>query len=96
MSQLAVERVLGRLLTDAEFRTEFLGGPASVCRDNGLELTPTELAALSRVDEHAVRPLAARLDPKIVRAMTLRLDEKPVRLGVSRSVRDRRSQRDAG
>jgi hypothetical protein len=96
MSQLAVERVLGRLVTDAEFRAEFLLEPASVCCDQGIELTPVELAALLRVDEHALQILAARLDPKIVRAMTLHLAEDDVRGSLSRTARDRRSQRGAG
>jgi hypothetical protein len=95
MSQLAVERVLGRLLTDAEFRAEFLVEPANVCRHLGLDLTPVELMALSLVDEPALQRLAARLDPKIVRAMTLRLDGRDARLSVTRSPRQRRTQRGA-
>jgi hypothetical protein len=96
MSQLAVERVLGRLLTDAEFRTAFFVRPVNVSRDLGFDLTPVELAALSCVDVGALRALAAHLDPKIVRAMTLRLDNGEGRLVWSRRARDRRSQRDAG
>jgi len=96
MSQLAVERVLGRLVTDADFRMEFFGEPASVCRDHGLDLTPVELAALVHVDERALYLLAAHLDPKIVRAVTLHLAKGEMRRGVSRSPRDRRSQRGAG
>jgi hypothetical protein len=96
MSQLAVERILGKLLTDAEFRTAFLVQPVSVSRDLGLDLTPVELAALSRVDEEALLALAAHLDPKIVRAMTLRLAERGARLSASLSPRDRRTQRGAG
>ena len=96
MSQLAVERVLGKLVTDAQFRAEFFGEPAGVCREYGLELTPVELAALRRVDETALRTLAAGLDPKIVRVMALRLEGGHGRLGLSRSARARRSQRGAG
>lgn len=96
MSQLAVERVLGKLVTDTQFRAEFFAAPAGVCRDYGLELTPVELAALRRIDEQALRTLAARLDPKIVRAMAVQLEEGDARLSLSRAVRDRRSQRGAG
>lgn len=95
MSQLAVERVLGRLLTDPEFRTEFLVQPVGVCRDQGLDLTSVELAALSRVDERALRALAAHLDPKIVRAFTLRAANGSGRSGAPQSPRDRRTQRGA-
>ncbi len=95
MSQAAVERVLGRLVTDAEFRAEFFGEPAGVCRDYGLELTPVELSALLQVDEQALKTLATRLDPKIVRAMTLRVTEGEARLTLTRPSRDRRSHRGA-
>ena len=93
MSQRAVERVLGKLVTDAQFRGEFFAQPAGVCRDYGLELTPVELAALLRVDAQALQTLAARLDPKIVRVMALRLAEGQARLSLSPHRRDRRSQR---
>lgn len=95
MSQAAVERVLGRLVTDAEFRADFFVEPAGVCRDHGLELTPVELSALLRVDEQALKTLATRLDPKIVRAMTLYLTEGEARVTLTRPSRDRRSQRGA-
>jgi len=95
MSQVAVERVLGRLVTDAEFRAEFFVEPAGVCREHGLELTPVELAALSQVDEQALTTLATRLDPKIVRAMTLRVSDGEARLTLTRPARDRRPQRGA-
>lgn len=95
MSQLAVERVLGRLVTDTDFRTEFFGEPANVCRDYGLELTPVELAALLNVDERALQMLAAHLDPKIVRARTLHLAGDKAQLGLSHPRRARRSQRGA-
>src|SRR5512135_1378970 len=93
MSQLAVERVLGRLVTDAEFRAEFFAEPAALCRDHGLELTPVELSALMQVDEQALKTLATRLDPKIVRAMTLHVTEREARLTLTRPSRERRSQR---
>jgi hypothetical protein len=93
MSQLAVERVLGRLLTDPEFRNDFLEQPVGVCRDQGLDLTPVELAALSRIDARTLRALAVHLDPKIVRAMTRHLGDGEGRVGLSRSARD--SQRGA-
>ncbi len=71
MSQRAVEGVLGRLVTDAEFRSQFFNEPDAVCRDDGADLTSAELSALVRVDPHALHSLAARLDPKIVRAVTV-------------------------
>ena len=93
MSQQTVERVLGRLITDAEFRAKFFIEPAGVCRDYGLELTPVELGALAQVEEQALIGLATRLDPKIVRAMMLRVSGGEARLTVNRPYRARRSQR---
>ncbi|HVO25106.1 MAG TPA: Os1348 family NHLP clan protein [Candidatus Margulisiibacteriota bacterium] len=96
MSQRVVEHVLGKLLTDPEFRSAFMVQPVGVSRDLGFDLTPVEIAALSHVDERALLTLAAHLDPKIVRATTLHLDNGEGRLGWPRSTRGRRSQRDAG
>jgi hypothetical protein len=95
MSQAAVERVLGRLVTDAVFRTEFFIEPVSLCRDQGFDLTHVEMAALRRLDEGALRTLGARLDPKIVRAVAVPTSETVRRLGLTRGPRYRRAQRGA-
>ena len=68
MSQRAVEAVLGRLVTDSEFRVRFFSDPAEVCRENDIVLTATEKAALLRIDVPALHRLAVTLDSKIVRA----------------------------
>ncbi len=93
MSQLAVERVLGRLVTDAEFRNEFFVEPMGICQNHGLDLTPVELAALLRLDERALQTLADRLDPKIVRAMRLQGGQGADTLDLPQPPRDRRPQR---
>lgn len=76
MSQLAVERILGRMVTDGDFRAEFFVEPIGLCRVHGFELTSVELAALLRVDPEALETLAAQLDPKIVRAASVHTDRR--------------------
>ena len=71
MSQRAVESVLGRLITDVDFRLRFFTEPARICREYTLVLTPRETAALLRVDLGALSEFAVRLDPTIVRAVSV-------------------------
>jgi hypothetical protein len=68
MSQRAVEAVLGRLITDVEFRRRFFAEPVVVCREDDILLTARETTALLQVSVQALNGLTARLDPKIVRA----------------------------
>jgi hypothetical protein len=68
MSQRVVEGLLGRLLTDEDFRHRFYLQPAATCRDGGFDLTSRELEALLGLDEADVSDFAKRLAPRIVRA----------------------------
>ena len=43
MSQVAVERVLGRLITDARFRRQAVDSFGAACLQEGYSLTTTEL-----------------------------------------------------
>lgn len=76
MSQRAVEAVLGRMITDGEFRARFCAAPLDVCRENALVLTPRETAALLRVDLVLLHEVAVRLDPQIVRAAVLKCNSE--------------------
>jgi hypothetical protein len=67
MSQKVVEGLLGRLLTDEEFRHRFYLQPAGTCRDGSFDLTSRELEALLRLDEAEVSGFAKRLAPRMVR-----------------------------
>lgn len=69
MSQRAVESILGRLITDEEFRDEFFRAPLEACRMNDWGVTPAELSALIGLDPDLLRGMAGSLDPKIVRAI---------------------------
>jgi len=68
MSQEAVERVLGRLLTDDVFRETVKETLSRFCHDQGLELTPEEHAILENVDLAIFAPVAAMLDKGIKRS----------------------------
>jgi hypothetical protein len=68
MAQRVVEILIGRLVTDEAFRSEFLGDPDVVLRDlrnRGLELSPTEIAALVATDRSVWTVAADRLDPRL-------------------------------
>lgn len=69
MSQRAVESILGRLITDEEFRKEFFREPIETCRNNNWGVTPAELSALLGLDSEMLHEMAGALDPKIVRAI---------------------------
>jgi predicted DNA-binding protein (UPF0251 family) len=73
MAQKAVETLLGRLLTDEDFRRRFFDEPLAVCRQEALEVTSRELEAILAVDEVRFAQFAKQLDARIVRA-TLRRD----------------------
>jgi hypothetical protein len=67
MSQQAVERTLGKLLTDESFRERFLTAPRKAALQAGLRLSEIELAALSGFSRSALRSFSASLDPRICR-----------------------------
>jgi hypothetical protein len=63
MSQKYVQQIIGRLLTDEEFRLRFLDdrrGTLVVLRDQGFDLTASEIDALLRTDRR-LWPGASRL-----------------------------------
>ena len=67
MSQDAVERLLGRLVTDERFRLTAAGSLESACIQEGYRLTAEELRLLSGLDLHHLADLAGRLDPGLCR-----------------------------
>lgn len=71
MSQKAVEAVLGRMITDVDFRARFFARPAEACRENDCVLSARETDALRSIDLGALRAVSVVLDPKIVRAASL-------------------------
>jgi hypothetical protein len=67
MSQQAVERTLGKLLTDESFRERFLTAPRVAALRAGLRLSDIELTALSGLSRAALCSFSASLDPRICR-----------------------------
>ena len=73
MSQAAVERALGKLITDECFRRRFFKDPAAASFAAGLELSRSEMDALTTLSVKALARFSARLDLRICR---LPLDEE--------------------
>lgn len=71
MAQRIVEIVIGRLVTDEQFRAGFLRDPRAalhaVC-DRGQTLTATETMALMNTDPALWAEIADALDPRLQKA----------------------------
>ncbi len=65
MSQSAVERALGKLMTDAFFRDRFFNDPAGATTSAGLDLSEVELKGLSRLPLTAINRFSLFLDDRI-------------------------------
>jgi hypothetical protein len=67
MSQEAVERFLGRVLTDDVFRKRAEESIAGMCSEFGFDLNPDELKALCRDDLIRLDIVSYQLDKNIKR-----------------------------
>ena len=67
MSQEAVEKALGKLLTDDAFRDRFFRAPAVESVAVGLALSRGELEALSHLPPQMLARISRRLDDRIRR-----------------------------
>ena len=67
MSQEAVERLLGRLLTDDSLRKRAEESIEDVCREIGYNLNAGELSAISRDDIIRLGMVSCRMDRNIKR-----------------------------
>lgn len=71
MAQRNIEILIGRLITDEQFRGEFLNDPqttlAALC-DRGLELSRAEMAALINTDPTLWARTATSIDPRLQKA----------------------------
>jgi len=71
VAQRIVEMVIGRLITDEQFRSEFLVNPEGTLRDlasRSLALTATEIAALIDTNPVLWANAAELLDPRLLKA----------------------------
>jgi hypothetical protein len=72
MAQKAVQRIIGRLVTDEEFRLQFLEDPVTLLmalREQGVELTEIEIRALVQTDRQLWTDAAARIDAHLQRCI---------------------------
>jgi hypothetical protein len=71
LAQRIVETVIGRLITDEEFRSEFMANPERTLlalRDIGLDLSRTEIAALVSTNPSIWQRTADVVDPRLQKA----------------------------
>jgi len=68
VTQQAVERALGKLLTDENFRDRFFANPGVASWEAGLSLSPIELEALSGLSQKVLARFSEGLDKRISRA----------------------------
>jgi hypothetical protein len=70
LSQRHVEQVIGKLVTDEDFRREFTRDPVALLRGlltNGAELNEVEVRALAGLDPRRVERFAESLDPRLLK-----------------------------
>jgi hypothetical protein len=73
MSQKSIEQLLGRILTDEDFRRAFFPIRASsfeLAAQHGFELTPVERSAIATLSRCRFDRLSRGLDPRITRSET--------------------------
>jgi len=67
MSQVEVERFLGRLITDADFRARVASSLESTCYGEGIAISAEEFSILSNLDLQQFGLVAESLDDAIRR-----------------------------
>ncbi len=63
MSQEAVQQVIGRAITDAEFRQQLIDNARAACA--GYDLSESELDALEALDQESMKAFAGKLDARL-------------------------------
>jgi hypothetical protein len=70
MAQKNVQLIIGQILTDEEFRSDFLERPRETLgslRERGIELTDVEIDALAHMDRPFWLIAAGWMDPRLQR-----------------------------
>ena len=79
MTQRNIEIVIGRLLTDEEFRDTFLTDPQESLRalvERGVHLSRSEIAALTAIDSRLWDRVAGEIDPRLWKARLTFADDE--------------------
>jgi hypothetical protein len=63
MSQEVVQQVIGRAITDAEFRQQLIDNARAACA--GYDLSEDEIAALEALDQDSLKAFAGTLDARL-------------------------------
>lgn len=69
MSKEAVQAVIGKAVTDSEFREALFANPDEALA--GYELTEAEIAALKSIDAETMESFAGSLDERISKAFAI-------------------------
>ena len=70
MSQKTVQLLIGQIVTDEELRLRFVRQPLetlTALRDQGIDLTTSEMEALLETDRQLWNSAAARIHPRLQR-----------------------------
>jgi hypothetical protein len=70
MSQKTVQLLIGRIVTDEDLRLQFVRQPLetlTALREQGFELTPSEIEALVDTDRQLWNSTAERIHPRLQR-----------------------------
>jgi hypothetical protein len=70
MSQIEVERFLGRIITDKDFRARAADSLENACYSNGFSLSVAELSFLRNIDYSLVKLIAETIDDSIRRTQS--------------------------
>ena len=81
LAQRIIEMLIGRLITDEDFRSEFLDHPEATLIDlseRGMELSRMEIAAVLNTDRSLWARTADAIDPRLQKA-SLRSESRAAR-----------------
>jgi hypothetical protein len=75
--QRCIEVVIGRLITDEDFRRQFIADPNAALTEaggRGLQFSASEIAALINTDAELWERVADQLDPRLQKASLRRVN----------------------
>ena len=73
VSMEKIQKIIGKAVTDEDFRRSLFQDVVVACHDIGMTLKPREIAALRSLKEDAVRDLSNSLDERISKIFTINM-----------------------